>query len=758
MQRIKESPPIDLLDRIINWARTFIPEKWRFIISQRLKVNNEFVNDLEVSALSSNVRNWQRKKTLDQPEEYALEQRCASYEYLFHKVAYQHLDNETIIPIIETNGTTQYYKTHNLVNKNGFVCTALIPVNTNQENLDIKILFRGTHNIGSAIIDAEKYGAGYRTFHDHEAEILTNLNQMLGKVKQEAQAQGQPEPSISITTGGHSLRGALTQNFYASIIKTNLLPLYIEHHGDHNTLGKILYPIIKKQIEYEKSIEYSPIQNYKTEEELEKLIQERTGYLLKSLDKLYLKHQSINLQQQDRAKRNKSPIPDKLAFQVNTSNLSNISSVNVGILNAAGAPHKIHDLTVDSMALLKATEKQNTFQSRFTNIYVGGDPVQQAGQTNSSAGLPQEHVNVETIKIDSGLEGKAKKQVLLAAAFQVVELFATSSLGLKIPHIPWIPNFGEIIDSIKKAHCDLHFDSPSKKVKYQLQNNQDKSNAKIQAENLTTKIPIVNSEYFQEAKKQLSWVKTIYCKLASVYQNLQGEEKSIGTIIKNTVNKIDEWIGIGNVRSAANSAGFGAAAEILDLTPKAPILNLKKFSHEEDPLSPRNISTMPTLQNIDIQSSIPALVDWTTVYNNVRDKLLHNKLCKIQLSESYSHKPPNEFIISSKDETLSTDQIHVKYIPTSKDVKFHVNSPTPQDQTILQMLTNAQACGDTLTINGTDPKLLKRTIDLAYAHNISNIKVSEKALALLKVTAQEDPNYNTTIRKIDSLHPSFRIE
>ncbi len=184
IQRIKAAPPTSLLDKLVNFARSFIPEKWRSIISERLKVNASFQNDLDTSILASNVKNWQRDPTGLTPKQAKTEQRAASYEYLFHKIAYQDLADGTILPVVEPNGSIQYYKAYNLVNKDGFVSMALVPASPTQKNLDIKVLFRGTHSIGSAIVDAEKYGAGYKSFRNNKAEVFTKLNQLIGNVKQ----------------------------------------------------------------------------------------------------------------------------------------------------------------------------------------------------------------------------------------------------------------------------------------------------------------------------------------------------------------------------------------------------------------------------------------------------------------------------------------------------------------------------------------------------------------------------------------------
>lgn len=499
LQRIQATSPTKLLDNVINWARQYIPEKWRFLISERFKINANLEQDLRTINLISKVTNWQRQTPVSQDKEQVrqqkIQQTAASYEYLFHGLAYRNLVDGTIVPVVEANGEIQYYQAHTLFNANGLVTMALIPTNTQNSPLDLKVLFRGTHNIGSAILDTEQYSAGYKSYRENEKTILAKLNSLIGATKKQAKATTGTTPTISLTVGGHSLGGGLTQAFYASLIKCNTMPiyrqLYEQYHGDIPALEHALLPIITKQLKYELASKHLS-DHFQQADKLQELAKQRLAYLLKTL-----------------AKYPSSTEDDQ--------HLATLTGINVGILNSAGIASKIRDVAADSLALLQSKrlskKKPKKLTLNFTNILVGGDIVQQTGQTTVSSGLPAAHINVATMKIDANLEGKAKKQVLLVAACTVMQYLVTFTLGLKIPPIPWLPSFNDIKNTIIKAHCELHFDHPHKMPKYQLLTNNTPEHAIAQNKELINKIFIVKSKYFQTAKHYVStWLKQIYNK------------------------------------------------------------------------------------------------------------------------------------------------------------------------------------------------------------------------------------------------------
>lgn len=140
----------------------------------------------------------------------AFEQLYASGEYLYHHVAYQNLIEGDIVPVLTDQGTIENYRVHPIVHLRGMVSFALTPIHGTGE---IKFLFRGTHDLDSAIRDLSKKGAGYHSFKGKERVILSKINQIVAKEKARLRAEGLSE-NIQISIGGHSLGAADAQNTF----------------------------------------------------------------------------------------------------------------------------------------------------------------------------------------------------------------------------------------------------------------------------------------------------------------------------------------------------------------------------------------------------------------------------------------------------------------------------------------------------------------------------------------------------------------
>lgn len=140
----------------------------------------------------------------------AFEQRYASGEYLYHHLAYQNLKEGEIIPVITDKGQIVNYSVHPIIHIRGMVAIALTPV---QGAGEIKFLFRGTHDIDSAVLDLSKKGAGQQYFKGKERVILNRTNQILAAEQQRLRKEGLPG-KFNVSIGGHSLGGATAQQFY----------------------------------------------------------------------------------------------------------------------------------------------------------------------------------------------------------------------------------------------------------------------------------------------------------------------------------------------------------------------------------------------------------------------------------------------------------------------------------------------------------------------------------------------------------------
>ena len=734
LTRIKSAPPVSRLDRLINFARGWIP-KLSLLINERFKVNAKFVNDLETSILAANASQWQRSASRAGADQVLI-QKAGSYEYLFHKLAYQDLADSTIVPVVESNGNIEYYKTYSLINQQGFVSMALVPAAADKQDLEVKVLFRGTHDIGSAILDIEQYGAGYKSYRNHEAALLTKLNNIVGKVKADARASGVQSPRISITAGGHSLGGALTQNFYASIIKAKLLPIYKKYRGEPEQLRALLMPIVSKQIAYEAAMKYQKITK---SDDITALANKRIDYLLKSLAKYAGKQQSVADQQQARKTKNKSEIAKEDAVQLEDHHLAELAGMNFAIVNSAGAAFKIHDVAADGLALLQDQNPQ-AIKPSFTNIMVGGDAVQQTGQTTVSASLPAEHIAVDTVKIDCGLEGRNKRLLISAAAFEAAKNLLNLTPGganLKPPRIEDDPGLSAIVDNLREAHCKIHFDDPKQTIKCDLLSNADDT-AKEQVKELTTKVAIVKSQAYQAAKKHiLKFVQNISAKVTAVF--------SKGADLFNNTTAITNLVESDKIKQLAN--------KILGAKPK------KIFTLMQNAIKDGKLDLGDAMQQLlpSLAANVPIVNNWQLQLDQLQKTLQADPTWQMEIPKVLGANPTaamKQFIIAPKSGSTifkQANQIHVNYEAAAKTVIFAIKSQTPENSTIAQMLNKANACGNTLTLNG-DPKLIASALEIAEQQNINNIELSAKAMTRLQQLATSGPSPQRYQQALDILH------
>jgi hypothetical protein len=145
-------------------------------------------------------------------------QSLASGLYLASDLAYRNLNNNAIIPVLDDDGKERLYQVQNIVKDKGIVCTALIPYTASEDNtesnraLDVKIMFRGTHSVASAVIDLESTGAGSKTMRDNRIKLLDEVNAIVAKVQQQ-----NPDRPVSLSMHGHSLGASFAERLTSEV-------------------------------------------------------------------------------------------------------------------------------------------------------------------------------------------------------------------------------------------------------------------------------------------------------------------------------------------------------------------------------------------------------------------------------------------------------------------------------------------------------------------------------------------------------------
>jgi len=154
----------------------------------------------------------------DQSNHYFnLIRKFANIEHLGHSLAYKkQLTKFKQISIIQDNNQPAEAYIHPVITKNkNLVCTILeIPSTDPNEPHKIEVLWRGTHNKGSAIMDLDPKSAGFTAYMLERNTILSAVSESIQRLQEK-----DPQKSISIGSYGHSLGGNLAQMFAVDVME-----------------------------------------------------------------------------------------------------------------------------------------------------------------------------------------------------------------------------------------------------------------------------------------------------------------------------------------------------------------------------------------------------------------------------------------------------------------------------------------------------------------------------------------------------------
>lgn len=139
--------------------------------------------------------------------------KFSSQLFIGYELAYANLNDGCCLSVIDNDGEERIFQVKRIVADRGLYCHALVPLSADQNgDRDIKILFRGTYDIDSAVMDLSARAPGSEVMEANRHQLLEAVNNIVEDVNQK-----NPKDKISLTIAGHSLGGSLSEGFTSEI-------------------------------------------------------------------------------------------------------------------------------------------------------------------------------------------------------------------------------------------------------------------------------------------------------------------------------------------------------------------------------------------------------------------------------------------------------------------------------------------------------------------------------------------------------------
>ncbi len=150
-------------------------------------------------------------------EDIIIFKKFAYYEDLAHRLAYENLvdiGNTVQLNLLNYNEKKEIATVTRIPIENHSIVAYILAIESEDPNLPnkVQVIWRGTHDLGSAIADLDPISPGYQEYLKDRTTILSTVNETIKSLKKK---NGKP---ISLGSYGHSLGGSLAQVFAVDVM------------------------------------------------------------------------------------------------------------------------------------------------------------------------------------------------------------------------------------------------------------------------------------------------------------------------------------------------------------------------------------------------------------------------------------------------------------------------------------------------------------------------------------------------------------
>jgi hypothetical protein len=167
--------------------------------------------------------------------------KFAYIETLSHKLPYttDKFNNGDTIEVLGYTGKLHKAKIHRIPIDNPSIVANILEIESDDPYLPnrVEIIWRGTHDVGSAIADLDPVSPGYSSYMKNRLAILTEINQAINRLSKDGK-------SVNVGVYGHSLGGSLAQ-----VCATDIMDVMVQNNNDNlgfNYLQNDLIPVPKE--------------------------------------------------------------------------------------------------------------------------------------------------------------------------------------------------------------------------------------------------------------------------------------------------------------------------------------------------------------------------------------------------------------------------------------------------------------------------------------------------------------------------------